>query len=109
MVVARDGVAVYRMAGVPKKCLARGKRFTLRVSAVRRSSSSGFRKVARVDFWGAGKRIRRDTAAPFTQTLVILATARKGATIPVSTQVFVKTKKGTTVKKWIRTTVKVCA
>ena len=108
-VVSTGKLATYRMAGVPVRCVAPGGRFTLRVSAVRRSSSSDFRRVARVDFWGSGKRLRRDAAAPFTYAYVLARSARPGRTVPVSAQVVVGTKEGAMVWRTVRTTVRVCA
>ncbi len=108
-IASTGALAVYRVAGVPARCVAPGGRFTLRASAVRRSASNDFRKVARVDFWGSGKRVRRDAVAPFTSAYVIPRTARPGQRIPVSAQVVVTTKKGATAWRSVRTTVRVCA
>ena len=107
-VVVRDRIAVYRLAGVPKGCVRPGRVFTLRASAVRRSASSGFRRVVRVDFLSGKRRVRRDVVAPYSLGFTVGNTARPGSTVPLTAEVFVQTKKGAVKKHPVRVSLVVC-
>ncbi|MCU0314770.1 MAG: hypothetical protein MUC84_12010, partial [Solirubrobacteraceae bacterium] len=95
--------------GLPKACVQPGQTFRVTLSWKRQKRKGNtFVKVTRADFFIGSKVVKVDRKAPFTQTLRVTASARRGSTITVRARAFIKVKKGKAPKKSIRSTIKVC-
>ena len=66
-------------------------------------------KVRRSDFYIGTKRVKIDKKAPFSQTLTVTASTKRGSTQTVRARAFIKVKKGKSPTKSIKATFKVCA
>lgn len=95
---------------VPKACVPVGGTYkvTLRWKRKKRKGNL-FVKVRRADFYVRGKVVRKDTKAPFVQTLKVAAGTKPGVTIALRARAFIKVRHGKSPKKSIRTSIKVCA
>lgn len=95
--------------GVPTACIPAGKPFTATLSFTKqRKKGNVFVKVRRTDFSIGGRILKKDTSAPFTQTLTI-PRPKKGQTYTLKARAHIKVKRGAGPKKSISATLKVCA
>ena len=95
--------------GVPKQCVAPGKSFKVTLSWKKlKKKGNGFIKITRVDFYIAGKVVKRDTKAPFAQRLTVKAGTVSGSTVKLRARAFMKVRSGKRPTKSLNTTVKTC-
>lgn len=94
---------------VPSGCIPAGKPFTATLAfAKQRRKGNVFVKVRRTDFSIGGKTLKKDTSAPFTQTLTI-PNPKQGRTYTLKARAHIKVKRGAGPKKSIAATLRVCA
>jgi photosystem II stability/assembly factor-like uncharacterized protein len=95
--------------GTPNTCVAPGGTFKVTLTwQKQKRKGNRFVKVRRADFSIGTRRVKIDTKAPFTQTLKVTASTRKGSTITVKARAYIKVTHGRSPTKSIKTTVKVC-
>jgi hypothetical protein len=96
--------------GVPNSCVAAGSTFKVTLTwKKQKRKGNKFVKVRRADFYIGSKRVKIDKKAPFTQTLKVTASAKKGSTITVKARAYVKVTKGKSPTKSISSKIKVCS
>jgi hypothetical protein len=96
--------------GVPRRCVNPGQRFTVTLRWKRQKRKGNkFVKVRRADFYIGKRRVRIDRKAPFTHTMRVTASTKRGSTITLRARAFIKVRRGKSPTKSIRTTVKVCS
>jgi hypothetical protein len=96
--------------GTPNTCVAPGATFRVTLTwKKQKRKGNRFVKVRRADFYIGSRRVKIDKRAPFTQTLKVTASTRKGSTVTVKARAYIKVTKGRSPTKSIKTTVKVCA
>jgi len=104
-----DRQASYKLSGIPKTCVNPGAKFKVRLTWKRKKRKGNvFVKVRRADFYIGSKRVKIDRKAPFTQTLTVTASAKRGSKQTLRARAFIKVKRGKSPKKSIRATFKVC-
>jgi hypothetical protein len=95
--------------GVPSTCVKAGSTFKVTLTwKKQKRKGNKFVKVRRADFFIGAKRVKIDKQAPFTQTLKVTATAKKGSTITVKARAYIKVTKGKSPTKSIASKIKVC-
>lgn len=95
--------------GTPNTCVRPGATFKVTLTwKKQKRKGNRFVKVRRADFYIGSRRVKIDKRAPFTQTLKVTASTRKGSTITVKARAFIKVTKGRSPTKSIRTTLRVC-
>lgn len=105
-----DRNASYTLDGVPRRCVNPGARFKVRLTWKRKKRKGNvFVKVRRSDFYIGKKRVKIDRKAPFTQTLTVTLSTKRGSTQTVRARAFIKVRHGKSPTKSIRATFKVCA
>lgn len=105
-----DKQATYKLGGVPKACINPGATFKVTLKWTRKKRKGNlFVKVRRSDFYIGTKRVKIDKKAPFSQTLTVTASTKRGSTQTVRARAFIKVKKGKSPTKSIKATFKVCA
>jgi photosystem II stability/assembly factor-like uncharacterized protein len=95
--------------GVPNTCVKAGSTFKVTLTwKKQKRKGNKFVKVRRADFYIGAKRVKIDKKAPFTQTLKVKATTKKGSTITVKARAYIKVTKGKSPTKSISSKIKVC-
>jgi hypothetical protein len=95
--------------GTPNRCVAPGSTFRVTLTwRKQKRKGNRFVKVRRADFYIGTRRVKIDTRAPFTQTLKVTASTRRGSTITVKARAYIKVSRGRSPTKSIRTTLRVC-
>jgi len=93
----------------PKACVAAGKSFKVTLSWKKlKKKGNGFIKITRVDFYIAGKVVKKDLKAPFAQRLTVKAGTVSGSTVKLRARAFMKVRSGKRPTKSLNTTVKTC-
>jgi len=96
--------------GTPSSCVKAGSTFKVTLTwKKQRRKGNKFVKVRRADFYIGSKRVKIDKKAPFTQTLKVTATTKKGSTITVKARAYIKVTKGRSPTKSISSKIKVCS
>lgn len=96
--------------GTPNRCVAPGSTFRVTLTwKKQKRKGNRFVKVRRADFYIGSRRVKIDTEAPFTQTLKVTASTRKGSTVTVKARAYIKVTHGKSPTKSIRTTLEVCS
>jgi photosystem II stability/assembly factor-like uncharacterized protein len=96
--------------GVPNSCVKAGSTFKVRLTwKKQKRKGNKFVKVRRADFFIGSKRVKIDAKAPFTQTLKVTASTKKGSTITVKARAYIKVTKGKSPTKSISSKIKVCS
>ncbi len=95
---------------VPKGCVSPGQRFRVTLTWKRQKRKGNlFVKVRRSDFYLGSRVLRRDTKAPYVHTYTVAVTQAPGSNITLRARAFIKVRRGTSPKKSIRATVRVCS
>lgn len=95
--------------GVPNTCVKAGSTFKVTLTwKKQKRKGNKFVKVRRADFYIGKRRVKIDKRAPFTQTLKVTATTKKGSTITVKARAFIKVTRGKSPTKSISSKIKVC-
>jgi photosystem II stability/assembly factor-like uncharacterized protein len=96
--------------GVPNTCVKAGSTFKVTLTwKKQKRKGNKFVKVRRADFYVGTKRAKIDNKAPFTQTLTVKASTKKGSTVTVKARAYIKVTKGKSPTKSISSKIKVCA
>jgi hypothetical protein len=96
--------------GVPNTCVKAGSTFKVTLTwKKQKRKGNKFVKVRRADFYIGTKRAKIDKKAPFTQTLKVTASTKKGSTITVKARAYIKVTKGKSPTKSISSKIKVCS
>jgi photosystem II stability/assembly factor-like uncharacterized protein len=96
--------------GTPNTCVKAGSTFKVTLTwKKQKRKGNKFVKVRRADFYIGTKRAKIDKKAPFTQTLKVTASTKKGSSITVKARAYIKVTKGKSPTKSISSKIKVCA
>jgi photosystem II stability/assembly factor-like uncharacterized protein len=96
--------------GVPNTCVKAGSTFKVTLTwKKQKRKGNKFVKVRRADFYVGTRRAKIDKKAPFTQTLTVKASTKKGSTITVKARAYIKVTKGKSPTKSISSKIKVCS
>jgi hypothetical protein len=96
--------------GTPNTCVKAGSTFKVTLTwKKQKRKGNKFVKVRRADFYIGTKRAKIDKKAPFTQTLKVTASTKKGSTITVKARAYIKVTKGKSPTKSISSKIKVCS
>ena len=94
---------------VPRACVKAGATFKTTLTWKRKTQKGNlFVKITRTDFYVAGKLVKTDKTAPFSQTLRVPASAAAGSKLKLSARAHIKVKRGKSPKKSIASSVTVC-
>lgn len=94
----------------PAACVQPGERFTLSLTGRKsKGKNNPFVRVQKVDFLRAGKVVKTDSKAPFSQKLQVPAGAKEGSTITFGARATIKVSRGKAPRKTINATIRVCA
>jgi hypothetical protein len=95
--------------GTPNTCVAPGATFRVTLTwKKQKKKGNRFVKVRRADFYIGSKRVKIDKKAPFTQTLKVTASTKRGSTVTVKARAFIRVTHGRSPTKSIKTTIRVC-